>query len=309
MFEYKLQKSWDRYIEDFGLGRISLFMSSFCLFLLVFTFLFHSEFRAGFLIPIILVYVITFFSDKFVKCSNLWKFIGNLSFLAFMIPFLYQQTGVLDEAGQGLLRYDEVFAAIDELIFKGSIANLIQNFVGTSILATVFYDWIQTAYLFYFIFPFYGAIVYYRLLKESEKYKVSRLMCSVGIFFSINYLLYIVVPVTGPQFFMPSVFLVDLPLSTYGRFLNSMVANGQPNFIDCFPSGHVGISLLMTIWFHRMKSKHFYFSLLMLISIFVATLSLRYHYTLDVICSIPLVLFCYKISRIIIPVTVSRRRE
>jgi hypothetical protein len=309
MFEYKLQKAWERYVEDFGLGRISLFMCFFCIFLLIFTFVFHSEFRAGFVIPIILVYVTTFFNEKFIKLNDLWKFIGNLVFLAFMIPFLYQQTGVLDEAGHGLTRYDEIFASIDQLVFKDSVANIIQDFVGTGSLATLFYDWIQTSYLFYFIFPFYGAIVYYRLLKKSQKYKVSRLICSVGIFFSINYFLYILVPVTGPQFFMPSVFTTDLPFSLYGKFLNSLIANGQPNFIDCFPSGHVGISLLMTIWFHRMKSKHFYFSLVMLISIFTATLALRYHYTLDVLCSVPLVLFCYKISRIIIPVTVSRRRD
>ena len=309
MFEYKLQKSWERYVEDFGLGRISLFMSFYCVFLLVFTFIFHSEFRTGFITPIILVYVLTFFSDKFIRLPNVWKFIGNISFLAFMIPYLYELTGVLDEAGEGLFRYDEFFASIDQQIFGDSVANIIQNLVGTGILSTVFYDWLQTSYLFYFFFPFYGAIVYYRLLKEDEKYKVARLTCSVGIFFSINYLLYILVPVTGPQYYIPSEFIADLPFSTYGSFLNSLIKNGQPNFIDCFPSGHVGISLLMTLWFFKMKSKHLYFSIVMLISIFLATLSLRYHYTLDVVCSVPLVLLCYKISKTIIPVSVSRRSE
>jgi hypothetical protein len=309
VFEYKLQKSWDNYQRDFGLGRIGLFVSLFCFFLFLFTLIFYSQARYSFLLPVVLVYVLSFFNGIISKQKKVIRFAISCLFLASVVPYLYHQTGVVDSASDGLGRYDALFALLDQRIFGAPIANLIQNAMGESVFATLFYDWIQTAYLFYFVFPFYGAIVYYRRLPDHEKYKVARLTSSVAIYFSLNFFFYIAVPVTGPQFFMPSVFTSPLPLSAYGQFLNSLVSNGQPSFIDCFPSGHVGISLLVTVWFYKMNSRHFYFSLLMLISIFCATLALRYHYLLDVICSVSLVVFCYSVSRVIIPQGVYRRKR
>ncbi|WP_127715957.1 phosphatase PAP2 family protein [Halobacteriovorax sp. HLS] len=309
MFEYKLQKSWDNYRDDFGLGRISLIICFFCLFIFIYSLVFLNDARFSSLIPIVIVYCMTLFGAKIKSSSHFAKFLINVIFLGSMIPFLYDQTGILDETGHGLQRFDEFFATFDQKLWGDSIANIIQRLAGTSFFATLYYDWIQTAYLFYFLFPFYMCTVYYCSLPEKLKFKVARPMASVTIFFCFNYFLYIVIPVTGPQFFIPSAFVEPLPLSSYGYFLNSIVKNGQPTFIDCFPSGHTGISLLMSLWFFKMKSKHFYFSCFMGISIILATVSLRYHYTLDLISSIPLVIFSYKFSASVIPVSVRRIYE
>jgi len=309
MFEYKLQRSWEKYREDLGLGRISLFVSFFNLFMFLFSLLFYGEMKIQFLVPIILGLLFSFFNTQITSLKNGYKLLINIAFLAFIIPYNYSLTGVIDELGQGLLRYDEFFSRFDQSLFGAPVANYIQNLIGDGLFATFYYDWIQTSYMFFYIFPFYGVLVYYSRLKSSNKYKVGRMFSSVGLYFCLNYFLYIVVPVTGPQFHIPSAFTAALPFSQWGLFLNSLISNGQPTYIDCFPSGHVGISLLITIWFHRMKSRHFYFSAFMAISILLATISLRYHYTLDVVCSVPLVLFCYKISRIIIPVPVFRRKR
>ncbi|OUR97203.1 hypothetical protein A9Q84_12820 [Halobacteriovorax marinus] len=309
MFEYKLQRSWEKYQEDFGLGRISLFVSFFNLFIFLYSLLFYGEMKLLFLVPILLTFLFSFFEGTIISLSDKVKLILNIAFLAFIIPFNYGLTGVIDELGQGLYRYDEVFSRFDQMILGAPIANLIQDFMGDSTLATLYYDWIQTSYMFFYFFPFYGVFVYYARLEKSKKYKIGRMFSSIGIFFCLNYFLYLVVPVSGPQFHIPSSFTTDLPFSSWGLFLNSLVRNGQPTYIDCFPSGHFGISLLVTLWFHRMKTRHFYVSLFMTTSIMLATVSLRYHYTLDLICAIPLVLFCYKVSRIIIPVPVYRRKK
>jgi hypothetical protein len=309
MFEYKLQRSWENYREDLGLGRISLFVSFFNLFMFLFSLLFYGEMKLQFLVPIILSFIFSFFSHQIKLLSNKYKFLINVLFLSFIIPYDYNLTGIIDELGNGLYRYDEVFSRFDQKIFGAPVANFIQKIMGHNALSTLYYDWIQTSYMFFYLFPFYGVVVYYSRLEDANKYKVGRMFSSIGLYFCLNYFLYIVIPVTGPQYHIPSAFTVDLPFSAWGVFLNSLISNGHPTYIDCFPSGHVGIALLMTIWFHRMKSRHFYFSAFMTLSILLATISLRYHYTLDVICSVPLVLFCYKVSRIIIPVPVFRRKR
>lgn len=307
MFEYKLQKSWENYKQDLGLGRITLFVGFFSIFLFLFTLIFLQELRYSFLFPVVFVYVLSFFNKLISKQRNVFKFSITCLFLALIIPFLYHQTGIVDEASDGLGRFDTIFAQFDYLVFGQSVANFIQMKVGNGFFATLFYDWVQTSYHFYFIFPFYGAIVYYRRLSNENIYKIARLSSSIAIFFSINFFLYIAIPVTGPQYFMPSAFTISLPLSSYGNYLHSLISNGQPTYIDCFPSGHTGISVLMSIWFYKMKSRHLYFSLFMLLSIVSATLALRYHYVLDIIFAIPLAFFCYHISWIIIPESVYRR--
>ncbi len=310
MFEYKLQESWKNYRNDFGLGRNCLFVSFFNLFIFLYSLIYLGRFRLLLLLPFVISMAISLFDEKFKYISSHKTLLLNIIFLIFIIPFNYALTGVIDIDGDSLERYDEFFARFD-LFLTGvsSSANFLQSFLGQSWWSKYLYSWLQLAYFSFYFFPFYVTITYYLKLKEEDKFLVGRLMTSICIYFSINYFLYVVLPVTGPQYFIPSEFNVDLPLTSFGLFLNNIIRNGQPTYIDCFPSGHMGISLLCTIWFARMKSRHFFISFFLMISIGVATIALRYHYILDLISAVPLVLFCYKISEIVIPVPVYRRKK
>ncbi|ATH07692.1 hypothetical protein BIY24_06950 [Halobacteriovorax marinus] len=310
MFEYKLQESWQNYRYDFGLGRNCLFVSFFNLFIFLYSLIYLGSFRLLLLLPFVLSMSLALFNKSIKELSLTKTFILNILFLAFIIPFNYSLTGIVDSDAHALIRYDEFFARVDVILLGAtSSANLFYETFGKAFYSKALYSWLQLSYLSFYIFPFYLGIVYYLKLENRSKFLIGRLLSSITIFFSINYFLYLVVPVTGPQYFMPSEFQFDLPLYGFAAYINSSIRAGQPTYIDCFPSGHMGVSLLCTLWFARMKSRHFFVSLFLTISIGVATIALRYHYLLDLISAVPLVLFCYKVSTQVIPVPVFRRRR
>jgi hypothetical protein len=309
MFEYKIQNAWDSYISDFGLGRVILFICFFNLLLMFLGILMTGYLLVLSLYPIGLSLLFYFLRPQIIKLRSLYIFLINTIPITITIVFNYYLVGEFDRLAQGLIRYDEWFSSIDQSLFGKQIAILIQDFWKENSFKTVYYDLIQTAYLTYYIFPIYGGVLYYRLLDEKRKYKIGRYFSSMAIFYSVNYLFYLIIPVMGPQFYHRDLFQNTLPLSSYGELLHSIVSTGQVTFIDCFPSGHTGIAILVTIWLFRIHHQQRFISLLVSILMILATLSLRYHYTLDVLSAFPLALICYKLGHILIPIDVYRRQK
>ncbi len=153
----------------------------------------------------------------------------------------------------------------------------------------------------YFLLPIIGAVFIYKGLPENKKYKIGRFYSSVLIFFRLNYIIYMFVPVTGTQYWMPDQFPTPLPLSPLGQTLWKMINQGQTTFIDCFPSGHTGVALLVTLWLFKTNHSMRYLLLATTSFIVIATLLLRYHYIMELICALPLSYFALKISWSIIP--------
>ncbi len=307
MFEHKIQKAWDNYLSDFGLGRIILFICFFNLFILFLGIVITGELLHFSIYPVVLSLVFYFIRPRIIKLRPVIIFLLNTIPITITIVLNYYLIGEFDRMARGLERYDLWFSNFDIELFGLPVASAIEEIWKNCKYSFLYYDLIQTAYLTYFIFPIYGGILYFRLLDKKRKYKIGRYCSSIVIFYSVNYLFYLLVPVAGPQYFLRDYFESSLPLSSYGQYLHTMISVGQPTFIDCFPSGHTGIALLVTLWLFRIHHKQRYISLLISICMILATLSLRYHYTLDVICAFPLALICYKLGHILIPIDVYRR--
>ncbi len=307
MFEYKIQKAWEEYRLDFGLGRGLLLISCYNLFLFFLSASTLGGARVEALYPVYIALLFYFFRVKIIKLPQIYKLSIAIIPLLMAIILNYYLIGEFDRA-VGFERKDYLFAPFDEWPFGAPTALVAQNFLAPlGIVRSLFYDLLMLSYMTYFLLPIVGATLIFKELPENKKYKIGRFIISILIFFFINYLLYMLVPVTGPQYWMPDVFTTPLPFTAVGKFLWGLINGGQTTFIDCFPSGHTGVALLVTMWLFKTNHPARYLLMATTTFIVMATILLRYHYLMDIICTLPLAYFSLRISWTVIPESLDYR--
>lgn len=219
------------------------------------------------------------------------------------IGFNYFLIGRLDRIAGGFERYDEFFLNFEKSLFDSTLGMQIENFVGQfGGFGQFQFDLMMISYFLFYLFPYIGALRFYRQLRHDKKYIIGRFLASLTIFHSLNYLCYLLVPVTGPQHYVPYMYTEKLPFSMVGEKLHEIIHFAQNNYIDCFPSGHLGSTLLVAFWMFRIKDQIRYPMLFMTVMIALATMTLRYHYLLDLVFAIPLMGLSYFLGKKLIPV-------
>lgn len=305
MFGINIQKAWENYLDDYGMGR-NLLVITFYFALMFFLSIFalnHLELSC--LLPLPIAMVFFFFRDKIVKSRSIVIFLVNAALVISAIVFSYFLVGAFDRIAQGFVRLDDFFIWFDHSVFGRPVALILEDIITKfGPMGQIFYDMMMLAYLLYFVMPLYGGILYYRQLPELHRHRLGRYISSVVIFFLVNHLLYMLIPVTGPQYYMKEYFTHPLPLSQFGRFMYDLIAVGHPTFIDCFPSGHLGITFMVTFWLFRLNHGHRFFAMLVTFLVGGATLAMRYHYTLDLVAAVPLAIFSYYLGDILCPSSV-----
>jgi hypothetical protein len=114
------------------------------------------------------------------------------------------------------------------------------------------------------------------------------LLLGLSLIFALGYAAYVVVPAVGPRFFLWSEFPGPLKGVVITPFLDSLMRT--PRFIrDCFPSGHTGVTLLVLFYAFRFSRPVFWTMLLPGLGLIVATLAGRFHYAVDLLAVLPLV--------------------
>ena len=101
--------------------------------------------------------------------------------------------------------------------------------------------------------------------------------------FYLSYIGYIAVPAIGPRFILADQQTVPLAgLWTFDRIRVSLDrAEGITR--DCFPSGHVELSLLVLYYARRFHRRMFWWMLPAGSALIISTVYLRYHYVIDVV--------------------------
>lgn len=302
MEEYIVQKAWDDYRKDYGLGRLMLFIASFNALFFFLSGLHFGEFRLLAIFPSFIAMVFFWLRPKLLKISTVYFFMIACTLIGLIIGMNYSLIGQLDQMAGGLTRLDPFFVDFDLWVF-GSHAALFTENVWQALGAFQFiiYDFMIISYYSYFLLPYIGASIYFIALKPHQYAHLGRYLTSVTLYFQLNFLFYLLVPVTGPQYYLSEDFVRPLPFSAFGSMLYQGVQSAQATFIDCFPSGHVGISFLITVWLFRLGHQARWIFLTLSLGIMLATLSLRYHYLLDVLASVPLAISCYALSYLLVP--------
>jgi membrane-associated phospholipid phosphatase len=111
--------------------------------------------------------------------------------------------------------------------------------------------------------------------------------------FLIYYLIFILVPAVGPQFYF------EYPENTieaqgiFGYIIKLIQENGEVP-TGAFPSSHVGIALIMLIWLGKHLKKYLKYFIPFVFLLILATVYIKAHFAVDIIAGIlsaPIVYF------------------
>jgi len=143
---------------------------------------------------------------------------------------------------------------------------------------TWFSELMNFAYLsFYFIV---GGTVLYLYFKKA----VTGAKAAFVVLFSFfsYYILFILIPVIGPQFYLPSP-ENSIPDSYPFRAIIRLLQDMGENPTGAFPSSHVGVTIvsLLLLFFHQQR-KYCYYLLPIVILLMASTVYIKAHYLIDV---------------------------
>jgi membrane-associated phospholipid phosphatase len=160
--------------------------------------------------------------------------------------------------------------------FQASLA--IQRFITPPRTA-----WMEFSYFFHILnIPIVACFVYLYRSRQRFREMMSGLMV-VNFFGLLGYLL---VPAIGPMYTLHNLYTVPLrqPISLFHQQLEFM--DFARIHRDVFPSMHVAISLL--VWLYALRNSRRLFLILspLVLSLWVSTIYLRYHYLIDVVAGL-----------------------
>lgn len=213
-------------------------------------------------------------------------------FVRQIIPFflfisLYNQIHDLARKINGC-NLDYLLIKIDHWLLAGrDIAVLAEKFISDSLS-----NWLALAYGSFFIF-FLVTPLFLFLAKKHRA--LEDLLLSIIIASYLGLVGYVLVPCVGPILAQPD--LLAVPLWQNDGFFETFYQKavfeyaGYKNFFHCFPSLHVAISLIFLIVIKRHSKVLFIIYLPLILSIWLATVYLRWHYLIDNLAGILIAVF------------------
>lgn len=174
-------------------------------------------------------------------------------------------------------RYDALLADWDHKLWRS---------YPTVWLERVQFPWLtEGLQIIYSLFvPVVLAVAVILWVRNREDARSYAFLLTLG--FLASYALYFVVPARGPRIFLDG--LQTQPLM--GLWLFGLLRNGldlleSPHY-DCFPSGHVEMAILAWWTARRISSRLSAIYLSYTVLIVLATVYLRYHYTVDLLAGV-----------------------
>jgi len=186
---------------------------------------------------------------------------------------------------------------IDEILFNldYSILGFYPYVYFERIANPLFTELMQISYCVYYILPF---LIGGYLIKNGNKHEFYRALFIVLFCYYLSYIGYMVFPALGPRYSIPHMFHNDLNglllADRIKDFLNSLEGIKR----DAFPSGHVGISLVVLFLMLKYSKKLFWLSLIPVLFLIISTIYCRYHYFTDVLGGIILAVVSFAIGNL-----------
>ncbi len=183
---------------------------------------------------------------------------------------------------------DAELIALDQRLFGFQASVALQRFISQPLTA-----WMDFAYTFHILnIPIVGCFVYLR----RPRHRFREMMAGVLVMTFIGLVGYLLVPAVGPMYTLRDQYTVPLRAAS-GLF------NRQIEFMDyariqrdVFPSLHVGISFVVWLYAYRNSRRLFWILSPFILSLFVSTLYLRYHYLIDVMAGLILAPICFLLA-------------
>lgn len=185
---------------------------------------------------------------------------------------------------------DATLRAWDQAIFSTDVALILEKITGPAMT-----EFMTIAYALYFVWP---TVILGLLYGQRESIKFREFMLANSLAFYIGFLGYILLPAIGPRYFMPEVFHASLN----GLWISDQAEAAWHSMravnTDCFPSLHTALSTISLIYNWRLRSlwrwgRHwFVITTPLIVSLWLSTLYLRYHWFVDVIAGWATAILC-----------------
>ncbi|MFC4665039.1 phosphatase PAP2 family protein [Falsiporphyromonas endometrii] len=223
--------------------------------------------------------------------------------VAFQITLLSYWYGETYEFNCLFPNLDHLFATIEEMCFFTQPALFFHEMMPQWWFSEI----LHFAYFIYFAL-FVGTMVYYYAVDYSS---ADRVVFIILASFFLYYVIYIFVPVAGPQFYYPAIGLDDVIAGVFpslgdyfAHHKDLMPGPGYPQGIfyrlvsmtqavgerptAAFPSSHVGITTIVLVLVSKAKGGKliFPFLLVVYVCLCLATVYIQAHYLIDVFAGI-----------------------
>lgn len=176
--------------------------------------------------------------------------------------------------------YDGQLARIDAQLFGG-----VPSLFTDGAISGIGMELLLICYYSYFLWPaLAGAVIF---VKNRAAFCEIRL--AMILFFVANFILYVAVPAVGPRFFLANSYAYPLEGVWLTGLLDGLM-RVTPFNRDCFPSGHTGFTLIALIYSWQYARGFFKIMFLPAMGLIAATVLGRFHYGIDLIAAVPLVL-------------------
>lgn len=238
------------------------------------------------------VFIILILSHISKLQDNRWLDFGRYLFVGILLPYWYADTF---EFNRILPNLDHHFAVWEQNIFGYQPALLF----GEVAPWRWFSEAINFGYFFlYPMFAIFTIIIFLRQPRRFDKWMFV-FLCT----FYFYYLIFIFVPVAGPQFYFPAIGwdtareAIFTPIGTYFDMHPDMIPNepvrGPFSWIvhqthlmgerptGAFPSSHVGMSTVVMIAAWKYVRKYFWIVFPIYLFLVMATVYIKAHYLID----------------------------
>lgn len=183
---------------------------------------------------------------------------------------------------------DSMLIAVDQRLFGFQASVAMQRLISPPLTA-----WMDFAYFYHVLnIPIVACFIY--LMRPRRRFREAMTGLIVVCFF--GFLGYLAVPAIGPMYTLRTQYTLslDTPLALFNRQVEFMdFARIQR---DVFPSMHVAISFVMWLYAYRNSRRLFWILSPLILSLWVSTVYLRYHYLIDVVAGMILAPLCYWLS-------------
>ena len=227
---------------------------------------------------------------NFAPATAFVRILFPVGLIAYWYPETYEFNKILGNL-------DHVFASVEQSIFGFQPALAFSKHFPSQWISEAFY----MGYLFYY--PMMMFVVLYCFFYQREKFDKLTFIF-LGSFF-LYYVLFIFIPVAGPQFYFPVIGTENaengifsnignyfyhnselLPVSGHGgglfsRCVRMLQATGERP-TAAFPSSHVGISSILMIWLYGNNKKIMFIVFPLYALLCGATVYIKAHYLIDV---------------------------
>lgn len=214
-----------------------------------------------------------------------------IEFTRFILPlvlltYLYTETNTLNNF-LFINDLDPLFSGIEEQLFGFQPALVFAQVIPSNGFAELMYFGYFSYYLMLVSVPLYVFI-------KGDKNHASRVMFIVIHSFFVYYLIFILIPVGGPQFYFSD--WPDLPGGyIFGPLMRFIQLNGEAP-TAAFPSSHASICIMLILLCFRFAKPLLKIILPVAVLLLLSTVYIRAHYLIDVLGAFLTTPLIYKLS-------------